>query len=353
MVGKMKDLLIPPLKENCTLFEGSKIDELQKISGEDIVEVSPCVSERGKLMAEIDLSKTRKEQFLDMDILGLLLSSYEDHFAEMKFSPKLGVARIMWKAHRIYIYQKGKFKIRFAHSREDATKTLNSLLKLIQGSIFCKKCGNPTIECILGKCDVCTESTSPWILHIEDHFNGPLLLKGYESLKETLENSKKLRQELSQKKMIWPTTLEKTMKRKLKEAIEYSIDFSLESQTQKDSYIGVEIIAIARENLLLLDLERSLMEALSSSLSKEAKEVVFTVSKIPWELNEKLLELIFKKRKKGNEILGEKISEFEASLKEIQEKNIEVSKKDLTELEKHIQTITNFLRKIDTSTTST
>ncbi|KXA95821.1 hypothetical protein AKJ65_00465 [candidate division MSBL1 archaeon SCGC-AAA259E19] len=344
---KINNLLTPSLDEDCTLFEGSKIEGLRKVSGEDIVEVSPCASERGKLMAEIDLSEAREDQFLEMSTLGLLLDSYKEHFTEMKFGSKLGVARIMWKAHRIYVYQTGKFKIRFAHSREDAIRTLNSLLGLIQGSIFCKKCGNPTIDCILGKCDVCTESASPQVISIEDYFNGPLLLRGYESLKEVLKNSRKLRQELSREKKAWPATLENSMKRKLKEAIEYGIDFSLESQTFKNSYIGVEMISIAKENLFLLDQERTLMETLDSSLSKEAEEIIHRMNEIPWELNENLLKVTFEEGKMEEGILEEKISEFEAGLKEVERGSVSISKNVLDGLQKLIQTQANFLRKIN------
>lgn len=348
MKEETKNLLVPLLKEDCTLSEGSRIEDLRDLSGRDIVEVSPCTSERGKLMAEIDFSGVRKDHFLDLDVLGLLLDSYKGHFAEMKFSPKLGLGRVMWKAHRIYIYQKGKFKIRFAHSREDAIKTLNSLLRLIQGSIICEKCGNPTTDCILGKCDVCNESNSPRVLNIEDHFNGPLLLKGYESLKKALENSQKLEQELSQKKGVWPTNLENNIKRNLKEAIEYSMNFSLESPIHEDSYIGVEIIAIARENLFLLNQEHALVETLYPGLSKEAKPAFYRLNKIPWELSENLLKALFNEEEIEKKILEERISEFEASLREIRNMSIEDSEKELKKLEKIIQTNLNFLRKLNT-----
>lgn len=281
-------LIIPRQEKGCALVENLKVEDLQS-SEEEVIEISPCTSERGEVMAEIDLSHENGSRFLDMKILCHLLESYKDRFAEMKCSQELGVGRLMWKARRIYLYENGKFKVRFAYSKEDAIQTLNSTIRLIYGSIICDKCGRPTIDCIFEKCEECKTDKSVQTISLDDYFNGPLLIKGVENLRESMEESRKLRREFSLKENKWPTNIEKSMERKLRATIENAMNFSLKSQRQEAPRIGVVLISIALKNLILLDKMRTLTGLMEDGALGKSKTLIYELNSSLWQLQEDLV----------------------------------------------------------------
>lgn len=285
---KTGGLLVPRIKEGCILSECLNLKDLESTPEKDVVEVSPCASERGKVVAEIDLSRGADRTFLEIEILCLLLESYKNRFSEMKCSPKLGVGRLMWKARRIYAYEKGKFKVRFAHSREDAIRTMDSIGRLILGSVNCEKCGCPAVGCVLDRCDVCVSDEPPRAIQLGDYFNGPLLLESLKFLDEALRKSRRLRQDFLVEEGEWPASLEREIRRKLKGAIEYSMNFCLETSNHKDSVIGVEIIALARESLHLLEHRRTLLENMVPELDEKDKKLASSLYKNVWKVNENL-----------------------------------------------------------------
>lgn len=347
---QINKLLVPSIEEGCILSKGLELKSLQETGERGVVEVSPCASERGKVMAEVDLSEGSDTPFLDGKILCLLLESYENHFAEMRCSSRLGVGRLMWKAHRIYAYENGKFKVRFAHSREDAVRTLGSMGRLFLGSINCKKCGRPAIGCILGECEICATNGSPRVIPLESYFNGPLLVRGIESLKEAFGRAHKLKQNFPPKGGSWPSEIESGVERKLREAIEYAMNFSLETPNRKDSSIGVELIALARENFILLNQERSLVESISSGASEEVRNLVGDLNKVAWQINENLVKSLDKENRDKIEVIEKKVSgalRVLSKIRTIEDRGMNKDfEKVLGEFEKHIRTSRDFLEKI-------
>lgn len=355
--GQIENLLVPRLEKDCILSDIPKLESLHKTDEKEVIEVSPCTSERGKVNAEISLSKSPESVFLDGEILCLLLESYKNHFAEMKCSHKLGVGRVMWKAHRIYIYESGKLKIRYAHDRRDALKTLNSILRLTLSSINCKKCNQPAIECVLDDCETCGANESPQTVKIDEYFNGPLLLNGLESLKEAFKRARKQREKFYQEDDSWPSESENKVKRKLYEAIEYSMNFSSETPELENLIISVELIALARKNLKLLENNQLLSQKLSQKndsedldkIRKLAKDIIEAV----WKINEDLVKSIDEKNQEIRNDVEKRILETQEKMKRIRDiskrkKGIKNIGKILDGLEKDIQSSKNFLKKIKT-----
>lgn len=334
--------------EDCIMSKGFTLKDLKGSSEKGVIEVSPCASERGKVMAEIELLGEDKP-FLDMEILCLLLNSYKNHFAEMRCSTKLGVSRLMWKARRIYIYEKGKFKVRFAHSREDAVETLNSVGRLILGSVLCEICGKPAVECALGKCGKCFSDKYPEVVQLENNFNAPFLMRGINSLEEALKGSQELRNYLLSNKK-WPDQIEGNMRRRLRETIEFAMNFALETRDPEDLRIGTTLIAVARENLLILDLERKMTEIKMESPEKFGKSIGKLESAV-WWINEKIVEGLFSKSHNKLEEADEKTSEALELLDEIIGSKEYVHKKDvkniLEELKHYIGKNMRLLKKIN------
>lgn len=334
--------------EDCVLSMGFKLKDLKGSNEKGVIEVSPCASERGKVMAEIELIEEDKP-FLDMEILCLLLNSYKNHFAEMRCSTKLGVARLMWKARRIYIYEKGKFKVRFAHSRGDAVKTLNSVGRLILGSVLCKICGEPAVECALGKCDKCFSDKYPEVVQLKNNFNAPLLIRGVSSLEDAVEESQELVNHLLSKKK-WPDQIEGNMRRRLRDTIEFAMNFALETRDLEDLRIGTTLIAVARENLLILDLERKITEIKVES-PKKFEKLMGKLERAVWRINKNVVERLFSKSHKKVEKADEKtpkalelLDEITGSEEYIHEEGV---KNILEELKHYIGKNMRLLKKID------
>lgn len=275
--------------DDCILSKGFGLEDLKSSDENRVIEISPCASERGKVMGEIDLSGENRP-FLDMETLCLLLSSYKGHFANLKCSTDLGVALFMWKARRIYIYEKGKFKIRFAHSREDAERVLDSLGRLILGSVLCEKCDQPSLECVLGECGICLPE-KPEVVDLKSGFNAQLLSSGIKSFSGVLEKLQELKaRSLSEK---WPVRLDRSLKRKLEEAVESGMNFALEARSFEDLKGGVTLIGVARENLLMLDFERELVERKKSEIPERLEELLDKFHRAVWGVEESVVGRLF------------------------------------------------------------
>ena len=55
MVKKeINELIAPKLEKNCTIAKGLILESLKDSKEGELVEITPCTSERGKVMAEID-----------------------------------------------------------------------------------------------------------------------------------------------------------------------------------------------------------------------------------------------------------------------------------------------------------
>jgi len=141
-------------KNECSLAKGLKKGEAISFGEAEIAYVQPCASERGKVTADIVMSKEEKE-FFNFEIACLILDLYKIMFAEERCSQALGIAMIKWRGKEILVFKNGRINIKRALNKEEIEKILNSLTRLLSGSILCENCGKPLIECAFGKCKKC------------------------------------------------------------------------------------------------------------------------------------------------------------------------------------------------------
>ena len=143
-------------RKECCLAKGVEFKDILKSREDTIVYVNPCVSERGKVMADIDLRRdSNKEELFDPGTLCSLLKAAEKNFTKLRCSPDLGVAKIEWNGYDISIVRSGKLKIMRAPSEEDIIKIASKLSSLIWGATICDFCGRPAAECASGACGKC------------------------------------------------------------------------------------------------------------------------------------------------------------------------------------------------------
>lgn len=235
-------ILTPKHHEMCVLRESIQFKDMMETEQGEMVSVRPCASEKGKIMAEIELPARKDGLFLDSQLLCRLLEAYRRRFTKMKCSSKLGVARVMWKARRTYVYKHGKFDVRFALSQDDALKTMDSIGRLILGSIFCEKCGQPAIVCALGQCGECVSDDLQSVTL--DELSTPLFLKGFEALVEALEISRAALIESSETQLIPPSQASK-FKSKIQEGVEFFLDSSLKTSEWVNVSPSVSSISLA------------------------------------------------------------------------------------------------------------
>ncbi len=148
-------MLIPKFREECLLSRGVEVRDLLKVRKETVMYIQPCASERGKLMADVELAKEPTGQFIDPETLCSLLEIHRRRFAELKCSPSLGVAKLKWKGREISIFKNGKLKIQRALDREEILRVANSISRLIWAAAICEVCKQPTLDCASGKCGKC------------------------------------------------------------------------------------------------------------------------------------------------------------------------------------------------------
>jgi hypothetical protein len=155
-------LTVPKFRDDCLLSKGIEVRDLIRVRKEAVMYVQPCVSERGKLMVDIELSKRPSDHFIDSETLCSLLDVHRRRFAELKCSRDLGVAKLKWKGKEISIFRNGKLKIQRVIDRDEILRVANSLSRLIWGAAVCEVCGQPAISCASGACGKCAsgEATS-------------------------------------------------------------------------------------------------------------------------------------------------------------------------------------------------
>ncbi len=231
----------PKFEDDCILARGIELGELPRAKEEKIVRVRPCASEKGKVMAEVNLQPEPGKPLLDPKILCELLEAYRSRFAEVKCSSKLGVGRFTWKARRVYLFKRGKIDMRFALDQSDASRTIDSVVRLILGSILCERCGRPAVECASGECGKCAHAGTMKPVRADDPVNRPLLAKALENLENALSEVKALK-----KGGPAPSAPETArFNREIDRALEFAMDFSLKTPKKKDVVLGVVLVAQA------------------------------------------------------------------------------------------------------------
>lgn len=217
-------ITVPRFKDECLLSKGVEIRDLLKVRKETVLYVQPCASERGKLMADIELQQAN-ERFIDPQTLCSLLEIHRRRFAELKCSPSLGVAKLKWKGREISIFKNGKLKIQRALDRDEILRIANSVSRLVWGAAVCEVCGQPVLSCASGKCGKCT-SGEKVTLRVEELPNAELLQQGYASLEKARKS---------------PEESEKSMR-----AARYlALHFAMEASGKEDAALGLVLLGEA------------------------------------------------------------------------------------------------------------
>jgi len=184
-------IIIPKFRDECSLAKGVEVRDLLKVRKEAVLYVQPCVSERGKLMADVELKREEaKAQLIDPATLCSLLEIHRRRFAELKCSPSLGVAKLKFKGREISIFKNGKLKIQRALDREEILRISNSISRLVWGTIICDVCGEPTLNCASSKCGKCIAEEKALTVRLDELPNSKLLIEGYSNLSKAIEASK-------------------------------------------------------------------------------------------------------------------------------------------------------------------
>jgi TATA-box binding protein (TBP) (component of TFIID and TFIIIB) len=86
--------------------------------------IKPCVTERGKKMAEAFLNVKK----LNMD---MLFETAKKAFSSVKYSKELGLIRITFNKKAVLIFDSGKVVIRRAENERDVIETVEKIAGLI------------------------------------------------------------------------------------------------------------------------------------------------------------------------------------------------------------------------------
>ncbi len=156
-VAQVPELVIPRYVDGCVLRKGLEIGELLKIRKQALLYVHPCASERGKLMADVELSEDLEKDFFDGDTLCKILESAALGFSQFKCSSNLGVAKFVWKGREISVFRNGKLKIQRCVDRSDILRTANRVSRLVWAAAFCDVCKRPALECAADRCGKCSK----------------------------------------------------------------------------------------------------------------------------------------------------------------------------------------------------
>jgi len=148
------EISVPRFKDECLLSRGTEVRDLLRVREETVLYVQPCTSERGKLMADIEL-RSGETECIDSGTLCTLLEIHRRRFSELKCSRDLGVAKLRWKGREVSIFKNGKIKIQRALNREEIIRVANSVARLIWGAELCELCGQPALNCASGACGEC------------------------------------------------------------------------------------------------------------------------------------------------------------------------------------------------------
>lgn len=190
MVEKPVQIIVPRFREDCSLTRGVEVRDLLKVRKEAVLYVQPCVSERGRLMADVELKREEaKDQLIEPSALCSMLEIHRRRFAELRCSPSLGVAKFKLKGREISVFRNGKLKIQRALDKDEILRVANSISRLVWGAVICDVCGEPTINCASGKCGKCASGEKAAV-RLEGVPNAALLAEGYANLSKADETSK-------------------------------------------------------------------------------------------------------------------------------------------------------------------
>lgn len=164
-------LLMPRYAEDKKKIEeilkrGIKIGVRMPTKSERVTYIRPCTTERGKVTATARLGLALEEGpelrygFIDPVLMCPLLERY-GAFEDVKCSPRLGIARIVYDGKSIMLFQNGKIKVRKARDKKDAMANIELMSKILWSSIICPSCGCDVVDCASGGCQGCSSPPCP------------------------------------------------------------------------------------------------------------------------------------------------------------------------------------------------
>jgi hypothetical protein len=232
MVEKLSRMAVPKFVDECSLTKGVEVGDILKFRKEAVLYVQPCVSERGKLMVDIVLKKEELgAQALDSATLCSLLEIHRRRFSNLKCSPNLGVAKLVWKGREISIFKNSKLKIQRALDKEEILRVANSVARLVWGAVICDVCGEPTINCASGKCGKCISEKKATDVPLEQLPNVELLVESrlnLEKADEALEQGNK-----------------EEFERALQTAKYLALFFTIEATRKDEAFLGLILLGEA------------------------------------------------------------------------------------------------------------
>jgi len=288
-------MLYPKFSETCIVRRGVELEDHLKVGSENVAFIEHCAAETGKVTATATFSTVTREKlpFLDASVLCLIINAYRNRLAEAKCSSNLGIGRIKWKGRNLLISKDGKVRVRLALSEEDVLRILKSVSRLVWGSIICSSgclqppssiADQPMTTSSDGKVVDAAYSTP---FEVEKLFNGPLLVKGYETVEEAAGKMSErwnvlvnfFRNASFPSKGLEAAEIERILHRVMSLALIYII----EAPDKQDCMPGLLLLGLASDlrltNNLFENISRSLLEN-SASWSCVGKEITAKIQEV-------------------------------------------------------------------------
>lgn len=266
MPDENKKIYAPAFRDDCILNLGIEIDELLKVRKEVIAYFQPCVSEKGKLMADIELKDEKgKSLIIDPSTLCSLLEIHRRRFSSLKCSKGLGVAKFTLKGREISVFQRGKLKIQRALDKGEILKVANSVARLFWGASLCKVCGQPAIYCASGGCGRCTKKSGQVIL-MKDLWSSAIIVETIDNLRKAFEIASKMKDDLifslegESKGVEWGTEKFENFMHRAQYLALYLVS---EAPSKKDAAFGLLLIGVAREITNIYDILEKMSEKIA------------------------------------------------------------------------------------------
>ncbi len=217
------EISVPRFMDECIICRGTEVIDLLRVRKETVLYVKPCTSERGKLMADIELRRGEGE-YIDSEMLCTLLEIHRRRFSELRCSRNLGVAKLMWKGREISIFKNGKIKVQRALNREEIIRVANSVARLIWGAELCEVCGQPALSCASGACGKCAKEGRVSI-KLDEVLNAELLQQSNFNLQQAKKSATEEAERL------------------LNMARYQALFFTIEAPKKEDAAIGLVLLA--------------------------------------------------------------------------------------------------------------
>ncbi len=162
---------MPEVSQECSLNIQKKFRNGGSLKNENIGAYKPCKSDRGKILLDKDLKKQFDSKKFSKKVLTLLLDLSDNLFEEIIYSKDLGVFKINFESHNIWIYNSGKLEVRMGSDKVEMKKISETLEKIICGGLVCKNCKSVFLKCLRKNCSVCLGEESIREFKIPEYYS--------------------------------------------------------------------------------------------------------------------------------------------------------------------------------------